>query len=71
MADLEEKIKNISRMSLTDYIRHLNQEENEKMKNEDIADNESTIEEAIEKIIKLKSMKIGYSLNFKGLIIIK
>ena len=70
LADLEGKINNISDMSLTDYIRHLNQEESEKMKiNDESDDEESTIDEAIEKILKLKFIsaedkKIKYSLKF-------
>ena len=57
-------------MSLTDYIRHLNQEKSEKMKiNDESDDEESTIDEAIEKILKLKFIsaedkKIKYSLKF-------
>lgn len=70
LSDLEEEINNISNMSLTDYIRHLNLKENEKMKiEEEINDEESTLDEAIEKILKLKFIsaedkKIKYDLKF-------
>ena len=57
-------------MSLTDYIRHLNQKENENMIIEEYADDEeSTIDELIEKILRLKRIstnnkKNKYRLNF-------
>ena len=54
-------------MELTDYIKHINQEENGKIDNSEYE--EDTIDESIENILKLKNIakenkKISYKIKF-------
>ena len=51
--EIENKIKKIQKMNITEYLQYL---KSNKKKNGEIGDDESTIAEAIDKILKIKDL---------------